>query len=133
MNNNPVILFDGTCNFCNFWIQFVIKRDRKRVLKFAPLQGESAKKLLLPFGINPTNPSSVLLIDQGKIYTQSSAAFRLFKYLDGGWKLIYGLIIIPKNFRDFFYNIISHNRYRWFGKKDTCIIPNGEMGKRFLD
>lgn len=133
MNNNPIILFDGVCNYCNFWVKFAIKRDRKRVLKFAPLQSEGAKKILQSIGINPSSLSSVILIDNWKVYTQSSAALRMCKYLDGGWKLFFGLIIIPKPIRNFVYNIIAHNRYKWFGKKKNCMIPKNEERDRFLD
>ena len=128
----PVILFDGVCNFCNYWVNFAIKRDKKKKLRFAPLQGEAAKKLLNQFGLDTSTFSSVILIDNGKAYTQSSAAFRICKYLDGGWKLAYGLIFIPKFIRDFFYNIIARNRYRWFGKRKECMVPTPEMIERFL-
>jgi predicted DCC family thiol-disulfide oxidoreductase YuxK len=133
MTNNPVILFDGVCNFCNYWVNFAIKRDRKRKLRFTPLQGQTAKSLLPEYKINPGSLSTVILVDNGKVYTQSSAAIRVCKYLDGGWKLFYGLIIIPKFIRDFFYNIIARNRYKWFGKKESCMIPTAEVRERFLN
>lgn len=117
MQEHPLILFDGICNFCNYWVNFAIRRDKKKRLQFTPLQGETAKKILPQYHINPTSLSSVILIDKGKAWTQSSAAIRICKHLDGGWKLLYGFIIIPKFIRDFFYNIIARNRYRWFGKK----------------
>lgn len=130
---NSLILFDGVCNFCNYWVTFAIKRDRKNKLKFTPLQGETAKQLLPQFHIDPSSLSSVIFIDNGKVYTQSSAAIQICKHLDGGWKLFYGLIIIPKFFRDFLYNIIARNRYKWFGKKESCLIPTAELKERFLD
>ena len=130
---NSLILFDGVCNFCNYWVTFAIKRDRKNKLKFTPLQGETAKQLLPQFHIDPSSLSSVIFIDNGKVYTQSSAAIQICKHLDGGWKLFYGLIIIPKFFRDFLYNIIARNRYKWFGKKESYLIPTAELKERFLD
>ncbi len=133
MVNQPVILFDGVCNFCSFWVNFAIKRDRKKKLKFAPLQGEAANKLLPQHNINPSSLSSVVFIDHGKAWTQSSAAIRICKHLDGGWKLFYGLIIIPKFIRDFIYNIVARNRYKWFGKKESCMVPTPELRERFLD
>ena len=129
----PIVLFDGVCNFCNYWVNFAIKRDRKKKLRFTPLQGETAKSLLPQYNILSTSLSSVIFIDGNKVYTQSSAAIRICKYLDGGWKLFYGLMIIPKIFRDWIYNIIARNRYKWFGKKDVCMIPTPEMRARFLD
>lgn len=133
MQENQVILFDGVCNFCNYWVNFTIKKDKKKILRFAPLQGETAKRLIADYKINHTTLSSVIFIDNGKAYTQSSAALRICKHLDNGWKLFYGLIIIPKFIRDPIYNIIARNRYKWFGKKDTCMIPTPELKERFLD
>jgi predicted DCC family thiol-disulfide oxidoreductase YuxK len=133
VNEKQIVLFDGVCNFCNYWVNFAIKRDKKKKLKFTTLQGETAKQLLPQYNINPSSLSSVILIDTGKAYTQSSAAIRICKYLNGGWKLFYGLMIIPKFIRDFFYNIIARNRYRWFGKKESCIVPTPELRERFLD
>ncbi len=129
---DPVILFDGVCNFCNYWVNFAIKRDKKKKLKFAPLQGETARQLLLQYELATTKLSSVILIDKGKAYTQSSAAIRICKYLSGGAKLYYGFIIIPKFIRDFFYNIIARNRYKWFGKKNECMVPAPGVRERFL-
>jgi len=131
--DNPIVLFDGVCNFCNYWVNFAIKRDKKRKLRFGPLQGEAAKLLLQQYKLHTTSLSSVIFIHAGKIYTQSSAALRIAKHLDGGWKLFYGFIIIPKFIRDFFYNIIARNRYKWYGKKDTCMIPTPELRGRFID
>jgi predicted DCC family thiol-disulfide oxidoreductase YuxK len=133
MEEAPVILFDGVCNFCNYWVNFAIKRDRKKKLRFTSLQGETAKQLLPKYNINSTSLSSVIFIDKGIGFTQSSAAIRICKHLDGGWKLFYGFMIIPKFIRDFFYNVIARNRYRWFGKKETCMIPTPELRERFLD
>ena len=129
----PVILFDGVCNFCNYWVRFAIRRDKKKELKFAALQGDTAKLLLPRYGISLNRLSSVIFIDAGKVYTQSSAAIRICRHLDGGWKLFYGLMIIPKFIRDALYNIIARNRYKWFGKKEECMVPTPEQKERFLD
>lgn len=133
MEENMIILFDGVCNFCNYWVNFAIKRDRKKKLRFTPIQGETAKRLLPQYNLQPTSLNSVIFIDAGKVYTQSSAALRIAKYLDGGWKLFYGFIIIPKFIRDFFYNIIARNRYKWYGKKESCMIPTPELRERFFE
>ena len=129
----PIVLFDGVCNFCNYWVSFAIKRDRKKKLRFASLQGETAKQILPQYNIQSSSLSSVIFIDNGRAYTQSSAAIRICKHLDGGWKLFYGLIIIPKFIRDFFYNIIARNRYKWYGKKENCMVPTPYLKERFLD
>ncbi len=132
MEDKPVILFDGVCNFCNYWVNFAIKHDKKKGLQFTSLQGETASQLLPAYDLHPSALSSVIFIEKGKVYTQSSAALRICKYLDGGWKLFYGLMIIPKFIRDFFYNIIARNRYKWFGKKESCMIPAPGLKERFL-
>ena len=133
MNESPLVLFDGVCNFCNYWIRFIIKRDKKATLKFTSLQGETAKSILPEYSTNPEILSSVILIENGKAYTESSAAIRICKHLDSGWKLLYGLIIIPKFIRDAVYKLIARNRYSWFGKKDQCMIPSANDRERFLD
>jgi predicted DCC family thiol-disulfide oxidoreductase YuxK len=127
-----IILFDGVCNFCNYGVQFALKRDKTGLLQFAPLQGETAKVLLPRYDINPTNLTSVVLIDGDKAYTQSSAALRICRYLKGGWPLLYGFIIVPRFLRDAVYNFLARNRYRWFGKKDSCMVPTSEIRHRFL-
>ena len=133
MEETRVVLFDGVCNFCNYWVNFALKRDRKNKLRFTPLQGKTAKQLLPHYILNPSSLSSVIFIDAGKAWTQSSAAIRICRYLGGGWKLLYGLIVIPKFIRDFFYNIIARNRYKWFGKKESCMVPTPELRERFLE
>ncbi|GBL35764.1 uncharacterized protein YuxK [Filimonas sp.] len=130
--NEKIILFDGVCNFCNFWVKFAGKRDGKKVLKFAPLQSETGQTLLRKNGISTDKLSTVVFLDDGKVYTQSGAAFRICKYLDGIWKLGYVFIIIPKPLRDYLYNLIGRNRYRWFGKSDSCMLPTADMKDRFL-
>ena len=132
MLEHPIILFDGVCNFCNYWVNFAIKRDPKKKLLFAPLQGERAQLLTKQFNISTTNLSTVIVIEKGKVYTQSSAALRLARHLKGGWKLFYGLMVFPKFIRDAVYNIISRNRYKWYGKKDACMVPTQELKERFL-
>jgi predicted DCC family thiol-disulfide oxidoreductase YuxK len=132
MNEGPLVLFDGVCNFCNYWVNFAIRHNKKNDLRFTPLQGESAKSILPDYSINPTQLNSVIFVNNGKAYTQSSAALQICRHLNGGWKLFYGFYIIPKFIRDFLYNIIARNRYRWFGRKDQCMVPTGEMRSRFL-
>lgn len=132
MNEYPLVLFDGVCNFCNFWVNFAIKRNRKKNLRYTPIQGETAKKILPAYHLSTNELSSVILIENGKVYTQSSAALQICRHLNGGWKLFYGLFIVPKFLRDFVYNIIARNRYRWFGKKKQCMVPSNEIRSLFL-
>ena len=130
--NESLVLFDGVCNFCNYWVQFALKRNKKKSLKFGSLQGDTAKQILPGFNIDPTVLSSVYLIEKNKIYKESTAALRICKHLDGAWKLLYVLIIIPAFLRDPFYKLIAKYRYKWFGKKEACMIPTLEQKARFV-
>lgn len=132
--NQRIILFDGVCNFCNYWARFAMKRDKKGTLLFTTLQGETAKALLPEYAIDPTRITSVIFIDEVKnrAYIQSSAALHICRYLRGGWPLVYGLIIIPRFLRDAVYNWVARNRYKWFGRKESCMIPTPEQRSRFL-
>jgi predicted DCC family thiol-disulfide oxidoreductase YuxK len=114
-------------------VNFAIKHDPQKRIKFAPFQSNAGQLLLSQHNIAIESINSVILIENGKVFTQSSAAFRVCKYLSGIWKIFYGLLIIPKFLRDFLYNIIARNRYRWFGKKETCMVPTAERRERFLD
>ncbi|HMO32589.1 MAG TPA: thiol-disulfide oxidoreductase DCC family protein [Lacibacter sp.] len=127
-----LVLFDGVCNFCNFWIQFALKRDKSSRLTFGSLQGTTAQEVLPTFDIDPTVLTSVIFIENGKVYRESTAALRVCRYLDGGWKLLYGLIMIPAFLRDPVYRWIGKNRYRWFGRQQACMLPAPEQRARFV-
>ena len=133
MSDQSVILFDGVCNFCNSAVNFVIKRDEKSVFKFAPLQTDEAKKILASYNLSQLEMDSFVLIENNKSYIRSTAALRVCRHLDNLWPLMYGFIIVPKFIRDGIYNWIAKNRYRWFGKKDICMIPTHEVQSRFLN
>ena len=132
MENNPIILFDGVCNFCNSSVNFVIERDKKSVIKFAALQSDAGQQLLQQFNLSPPEFNSFIFIAAGNIYTASTAALKVCKYLTALSPLLYGFIIVPRFIRDGIYNWISKNRYKWFGKKDQCMIPTPEVRSRFL-
>ena len=133
MNEHPVILFDGICNFCNSAVNFVIKRDRKKQIVFAPLQSDRGKKLLQQYGLPADDMQSFVFIDKGKAYTRSTAALKVCRYLSPLWPLCYGTIIVPKFIRDGIYNWIAKRRYKWFGVQQECMIPTPEIKARFLD
>jgi predicted DCC family thiol-disulfide oxidoreductase YuxK len=133
MNENPVILFDGICNFCNYWVNFIIKRDKKKQFRFASLQSEAAKKLLANYQYDNKAIDTVILIENGKVYTHSTAALRICKKLNGAWPLLYGLTLFPRFIRDWQYKFIAKRRYAWFGRSETCRIPSPEEKQLFLD
>ena len=132
MPSQQIILFDGVCNFCNSAVNFVIKRDKKSVLKFAPLQSEFAKRILVNHHLSAEDVTTFLFLENNKIYTKSTAALKVCRYLKGLWSLLYGFIIVPKFIRDGIYNWIAKNRYQWFGKKEVCMIPPAHVRSRFL-
>lgn len=127
-----IILFDGVCNVCNASVQFAIKRDPKGKFKFAPLQSDVAKPFLEQLGMSLTAFDSVVLIENDKVYTRSSAALRIARQLNGLWPVLYVFIFVPKFIRDFVYDFIGRNRYKWFGKRESCMLPSPEERKRFL-
>ncbi|MCX7743057.1 MAG: thiol-disulfide oxidoreductase DCC family protein [Flavobacteriales bacterium] len=131
--NHPIVLFDGVCNFCNASVQFIIKHDSNAIFRFASLQSKLAMDIIREVGLEENKVNSVVLVYKNKVYIQSDAALNIVKMLSGIWPVFYLLIIIPKPVRDFFYNVIARNRYRWFGKKDQCMVPPPELKYRFLD
>lgn len=130
-SSKGIILFDGVCNFCNSSINFTIKHDPEGKFKFAPLQSEYAKKALGK--TEDITPESVVLIQNNNVYYKSDAALRISKQLSGIWPLMYVFIIIPKPIRNWVYDLIAKNRYKWFGKMDTCMIPTPAVRARFIE
>lgn len=128
---DKVILFDGECNFCDQSVQFIIKRDPKGIFKFASLQSDVGRDLLKQFNA-PEDIDSFVFIDHNKCYFKSTAALKVCKDLKMPWKLTYFLLIVPKPIRNFFYGVLAQNRYKWFGKKDNCMLPSPEERERFL-
>jgi predicted DCC family thiol-disulfide oxidoreductase YuxK len=129
---HKVILFDGVCNLCNSSVTLVIKNDKAGVFRFAALQSEIGETLVATFGINTSKVDSILLIDQDKIYAKSTAALKIARHLSGAYPLLYGFIIIPPVIRNLVYDFIAKHRYKWFGRKDTCMIPSPELKNKFL-
>jgi len=131
--NSKIILFDGVCNLCNNAIQFVIKRDKNKIFHYTSLQGELGKQLLAERNIDPEKIDSIILIDPNvAYYLKSTAALEISKKLSGLWPLMRVFLILPVSFRDRVYDFIAKNRYKWFGKKESCIIPTKEQQALFL-
>ncbi|MCO5240393.1 MAG: thiol-disulfide oxidoreductase DCC family protein [Chitinophagaceae bacterium] len=131
-NENPVILFDGVCNLCNNSVQFVIKKDKKKTFYFTSLQSNTGQQLLELYRLSPGRFDSFVLIENKKAYTKSTAALRVVRRLEGLWILLYALIIIPPFIRDAVYDWVARNRYQWFGKSESCMLPTPELKGRFL-
>lgn len=133
METSKIILFDGVCNLCNSSVQKVIKNDSKNVFKFASLQSGFGQRFLNENQLNSEEFDSIILIDGDKFYTSSDAALRIGKELKGIYKISSFLLWIPKFIRDGVYRIISKNRYRWFGKQNSCWIPTKELQDKFIE
>lgn len=133
MHTQSVIFFDGLCNLCNGAVQFVIERDQKNAFHFASLQSDFAKLELQNFDVDLSQMSSFILLENGKLYQKSTAALRVTKKLNSLWPLLYAFIIVPPFIRNGVYNYIAKNRYKWFGKKESCWVPTPELKNRFFN
>jgi predicted DCC family thiol-disulfide oxidoreductase YuxK len=133
LNPQVFLLFDGVCHLCNSSVQFVLKRDKRNVVHFGALQADVSQKLIASIGYTGSLPDGVVLIDNGKIYFESDAALRVLKYLGGFWSVMSYLRFIPRFVRQVVYRVIAKNRYKWFGKYDTCTIPEKGWRSRFID
>jgi predicted DCC family thiol-disulfide oxidoreductase YuxK len=131
--DKPIVLFDGVCNLCNGAVQFIIRHDKKKQYLFASLQSKEGQKLLKQYNFPLNELNSFILIINGKVYTKSTGALHVAKKLKGLYPVLYGFIIVPKFVRDGIYNWVAKNRYKWFGKKDECMIPSPELKARFLN
>lgn len=129
---HSIILFDGVCNVCSSSVQFIIRRDRKGRFRFASLQSGIADQLLAGHPLTG-KMHSIVLIENGKLFTESTAVLRIAGKLDGFWKAAAIFLVLPKGIRDPLYRWFARNRYRWFGKRDSCMIPSPEIRERFLE
>lgn len=129
---NPVIFFDGVCNLCTGSVQFVIKHDPQHYFRFASLQSEFGQEFLQQNGISADTFDSFILWEDGKYYTESTAALRVARKLNGPWPGFYAFILLPAFIRNSVYRLIARNRYRWFGKKEACWVPTAALNSLFI-
>lgn len=127
-----VILFDGVCNLCNASVNWIIDHDKKNVFQFASLQSDYGKSIVEQYNITGNYMDTVVLLEDNKVYLRSEAALRVLKHLGGIYSIPYTFIIVPAFLRNFVYNLIAKNRYKWFGKQDTCRIPTSALKAKFL-
>lgn len=137
MTHNPqaghaIILFDGVCNFCNSSVNFIMKRDARGYFRFAPLQSPRGQELQERFGLETDRLETFVLVEGERAHLRSAAALRIARRLGGLYPLLYAFIIVPPFIRDFVYGWFARNRYRWFGKRDECMVPTPDMRDRFL-
>ena len=131
---SAVLLFDGVCNLCSGTVQFVIAHDPHAYFKFASQQSEAGQALMHEHGIAipEGDPLSLVLVEDGRVYDRSTGALRVARHLSFPFNVGWAFIIVPRFVRDFVYGVIAKNRYRWFGKKDVCMVPTPELRARFL-
>lgn len=131
--NKKIILFDGVCNLCNGAVQFIIKRDQEDTFLFAALQSETGKKLIAERGIDTAKTDSIIFIDPGvAYYTKSEAALEIGSHLKGYSTISKILGLIPNSLSNIIYDFIARNRYKWYGKKEFCMVPTPELQAKFL-
>ena len=127
-----ILLFDGHCNLCNAWVQFIVKRDQSKKIRFASLQSKAGKMMLEKHKIDANYIDSIVLFEDEKYSVNSTAAIRTISLLSSWERHLKLLIILPRPIRDFFYFFIAKYRYKWFGRSEHCIIPSGDLSERFL-
>lgn len=129
-----IVLFDGHCHLCNHSVDFLIRNNSRQNLKFASLQSDCARRLLEDYGSETLldRLDSVVFIERGRVYTHSEAALAIARSLDGVWPLLSVFLLLPRPLRDAAYRFVARNRYRWFGKSETCRMPTPELLRRFL-
>ena len=131
MNHQPIILFDGVCNYCNALINFVIRQDKRQVFRFATMQSPAGRALLQQYGL-PEDLDSFVLVDNGKALLRSTAALEVMAKLPWYWSWMRFFRVVPRPVRDRAYDLVAKNRYKWFGKREACMVPSAEVRARFL-
>ncbi|MGP8246639.1 MAG: thiol-disulfide oxidoreductase DCC family protein [Bryobacteraceae bacterium] len=129
---HPVVFFDGICNLCNALVAFVIRRDRSARFRFATLQSASSTHLVGDGGVAGSPSDSIVLVEDGRTYRNSTAVLLIARRLRFPWPAVYALIAVPAPLRDWVYRLVARNRYRWFGRGPRCMVPAPELRERFL-
>jgi predicted DCC family thiol-disulfide oxidoreductase YuxK len=129
---SPVILFDGVCNLCSGFVQVMIRIDKKGQFKFASIQSDYGQKALQKFKLPTEEISTVVMVDRERVYTHADVALQIALRLGGLWRLFAVFYLIPRPLRNLIYNWVARNRYRWFGQKESCMIPTPELKNRFV-
>jgi len=127
-----VVLFDGVCNLCNGYVRFVVRRDPRRRFRFASLQSTFGASALLRHGLPADYLGSILLLEDGVLFAKSDAVLRIVRRLRWPWPAIGILVVVPRALRDLVYDWVARNRYRWFGKRESCMLPSADDAARFL-
>lgn len=132
MPERNVIVFDGVCVLCSGWVSFLLRQDRRGQYRFAAMQSNSGRMLMRQHGLDADDPSSFLLLHEGQAYKNSDAVIRVLRGLGGVWRVAVALQVLPRRMRDAGYFWLARNRYRLFGKRQTCMVPDVRHAERFL-
>lgn len=127
-----IILFDGVCNFCNASVNFVIRRDKHDRFRFAPLQSAVGQALQEQYQLDPAALDTFILVENGRVYGKSTAALKVACRLGFPVNMAYGLMIVPRFLRDAAYRLVAKNRYKWFGRQETCMVPDERVRQKFM-
>ena len=127
-----LVIFDGVCNLCAHSVKFILDHEAGQTLRFTPLQSPAGARFMRELGLDPGDAKTIVLIADGRPYMRSDAAIRISQYFDGAWKLLGMIRIVPRPIRDWAYDIVARNRYRWFGRFDTCMVPTPQLKARFI-
>ena len=131
--SGSVVVFDGVCLLCSRWVGFISKRDREQRFRFAPMQGATGGSLLRQHGLDPDDPLSLLVVDESGAWTDSEAILRVVSTFGGAWRMAAILRVVPRAWRDAAYRVLARNRYRWFGRRESCLVPTPELRARFIE
>jgi len=132
VKDHPILLFDGICNFCNGGVNYIIRQDKNKIFRFATLQSQAGQQLLQQYQLPTKQFDSFVLIENGKAYTKSAAGLRVYRSLSWYWKWTQIFWIFPGFIRNAVYDLIAKHRYKWFGKKEECMVPTADVRIRFL-
>jgi predicted DCC family thiol-disulfide oxidoreductase YuxK len=127
-----IVIFDGECNLCARSVQFILRHEARPRFKFSPLQSAAGARILAAHGFPTTDVNSFVLVSDGKVYTRSVAALRIARELNGPWQFLRVLWLVPRPLRDLLYDFVARNRYSWFGRSESCLVPTPELSARFI-
>ena len=128
-----LVLFDGVCNLCNGVVTFIIARDPHGRFQFGALQSAAARRVIEEHGVRDPLPDAIVLIEAGRLYTRSTAALRIARRLTSPWPITAAFLAVPRPLRDWAYALFARRRYRWFGRRETCMVPSPELRARFIE
>jgi predicted DCC family thiol-disulfide oxidoreductase YuxK len=133
MDAEQIVVFDGVCCLCAHGLKFLLAHERDHVLRFAAAQSAAGRELLRRHGFDPQDLKTFVFIKEGVVYVRSDGALEVARHLRLPWRMFRLLRLLPRRLRDSIYDLVARNRYRWFGKQESCIVPSPELRSRFID